>query len=57
MEEAMLEEIVQRHIVWLRGYKVRVSTHLATLYGVEARALVRAVKRNRAGFLAMSCFS
>jgi hypothetical protein len=30
----------------LRGQKVMLSTHLALLYGVEAKALVQAVKRN-----------
>ena len=46
----MLEENVQRHIVLLRGHKVMISTQLAKLYGVEARVLVQAVKRNKSRF-------
>ena len=33
-------------IVWLRGQKVLLDADLATLYGVETRVLVQAVKRN-----------
>ena len=39
-------ERVERAIYCLRGQKVMLSTHLAVLYGVEARVLVQAVKRN-----------
>ncbi|MBI4385754.1 MAG: ORF6N domain-containing protein, partial [Elusimicrobia bacterium] len=34
----------------LRGHKVMLSPDLATLYGGEPRALVQAVKRNKARF-------
>ena len=37
---------VERCILVLRGQRVMLSTHLAVLYGVEARILVQAVKRN-----------
>ena len=39
-------ERIERAIYFLRGQKVMLSTHLAALYGVEARVLVQAVKRN-----------
>jgi hypothetical protein len=42
---ARTEEIEQR-IFFLRGHKMMLSTDLASLYEVEARALVQAVKRN-----------
>jgi hypothetical protein len=35
-----------RPILLVRGHKVMLDTDLATLYGVETRALVQAVKRN-----------
>lgn len=35
---------------WIRREKVILDFHLATLYGVETRALKQAVKRNRARF-------
>jgi len=41
----LLEEI-EKTIFFLRGQKVMLSPHLAELYGVEARILVQAVKRN-----------
>ena len=37
-------------ILLLRGHKVLLDTELATLYGVETRVLVQAVKRNLARF-------
>ncbi len=37
---------VETKILFLRGQKVLLSTHLAELYGVEPRVLVQAVKRN-----------
>jgi hypothetical protein len=46
---AMLKGI-QKRISLLRGQKVMLSTDLAELYGVEPRALVQAVKRNRERF-------
>lgn len=39
-------ERIESHIFFLRGHKVMLSTHLAMLYGVEARALIQAVNRN-----------
>lgn len=41
---------IESFIFLIRGHKVMLSTHLAALYGVEARALVQAVKRNRERF-------
>lgn len=43
-------EGIETRIFHVRGQKVMLSTHLAELYGVEPRALVQAVKRNRARF-------
>lgn len=37
-------------ILWLRGQKVLLDEDLASLYGVETRALIQAVKRNRERF-------
>lgn len=39
-------ERIERAILLICGQKVMLSTHLAELYGVEARVLVQAVKRN-----------
>lgn len=39
-------ETIERKILLVRGQKIMLSTHLAELYGVEARALNQAVKRN-----------
>jgi len=41
---------IEQRIYLMRGHKVMLSTDLAELYGVEARALVQAVKRNVARF-------
>jgi hypothetical protein len=41
---------IERPILLIRGHRVMLSTHLAALYGVEPRALVQAVKRNRERF-------
>lgn len=43
-------ENIQQLIYLIRGQKVMLSTHLSDLYGVEPRALVQAVKRNRDRF-------
>ena len=43
-------ERVEQHIFLIRGQKVMLSTHLAELYGVEPRALIQAIKRNRDRF-------
>jgi hypothetical protein len=39
-------ERIEQAILLIRGHKVILSNDLAALYGVEARALVQAVKRN-----------
>src|SRR3989344_7560899 len=43
-------ERVEQHIFLIRGQKVMLSSHLAELYGVEPRALIQAIKRNRDRF-------
>ena len=43
-------ERIESGILVIRGHKVMLSTQLAKLYGVEPRALVQAVKRNRERF-------
>jgi len=43
-------EGIESHILLIHGHKVMLSPHLAPLYGVERRALVQAVKRNRERF-------
>ena len=50
MNSVVTSEGIQRRIFVLRGQKVMLSTDLAELYDVEARALVQAVKRNRERF-------
>jgi hypothetical protein len=37
---------VSRPVLFVRGHRVMLDADLATLYGVETRALVQAVKRN-----------
>jgi hypothetical protein len=49
-EERALLELLERNIFFIRGRKVVLSMHLADLYGIEARVLVQAVKRNRDRF-------
>ncbi|MFA5794250.1 MAG: ORF6N domain-containing protein [Candidatus Brocadiia bacterium] len=39
-------EIIEQKIFLIRGHKVMLSTHLAKLYGVGAKVLIQAVKRN-----------
>ena len=39
-------EIIENRILLIRGQKVMLSFHLATLYDVEPRALIQAIKRN-----------
>jgi hypothetical protein len=41
-------ERIEKSIFFVRGQKVMLSTHLADLYGVEAR--MQAVKRNKERF-------
>jgi len=43
-------ERIERRILLIRGQKVMLSTDLAELYGVAAKVLVQAVKRNRERF-------
>ena len=43
-------ERIQRAILLIRGQKVLLDADLAQLYGVETKALVRAVKRNSERF-------
>jgi hypothetical protein len=46
MRELMPEGSIERKIFLIRGQKAMLSIHLAGLYGVEARVLIQAVKRN-----------
>ena len=50
-------ERIESKILLLHGEKVLLSTHLAELYEVEPRALVRAVKRNLDRFPVDSIFN
>jgi hypothetical protein len=43
-------ERIEKSIFFVRGQKVMLSTHLADLYGVEARILIQAIKRNKERF-------
>ena len=43
-------ERIDRAILLIRQHKVMLDTDLAVLYGVETKALVRAVRRNRERF-------
>jgi len=43
-------ERIESRIFLIRGHKVMLSSDLAMLYGVQARALIQAVKRNRDRF-------
>ncbi len=43
---AMPANLVNRRIFFIRGRHVMLSSHLAELYQVEAKALNQAVKRN-----------
>jgi hypothetical protein len=47
---ASLVNLIEQQIFLLRGHRVMLSTALASLYDVEPRALVQAVKRNLARF-------
>ena len=46
MKDLIPQEVVESKIYLIRGQKVMLSTHLAKLYGVEAKVLIQAVKRN-----------
>jgi len=52
----MPPEIIERQIFLIRGVKVIIDTELARLYQVETRALIQAVKRNKARFPSDFCF-
>ncbi len=43
-------EHIAQSILVLRGHKVMLDAHLATMYGVETGTLIQAVKRNRDRF-------
>ena len=43
-------ELIEQQIYLLRGQRVMLDSNLAVLYGVETKALNRAVKRNHARF-------
>ena len=46
MRGIVVLESIENSIFMIRGQKVMLSTHLAKLYGVEAKILIQAVKRN-----------
>lgn len=50
MKNLLPLEIIEKRIFIMRGHKVMLDRHLAELYMVEAKALNRAVKRNRERF-------
>ena len=50
MRALVSSDVINQRIFILRGHKVMLSPHLAELYGVEVRALIQAVKRNRDRF-------
>jgi hypothetical protein len=43
-------ELIEKAIYLVRGHKVMLDADLAELYGVETRALIQAVKRNKKRF-------
>jgi hypothetical protein len=55
-QSLMVQEIVEKKILLIRGQKVMLDFHLAELYGVETKALKRAVKRNLDRFPEDFCF-
>ena len=50
MKGATNIEVIQNKIQLIRGHKVMLSMQLSELYGVEVRALIQAVKRNKDRF-------
>ena len=50
MDALIPADALESRILVLRGQKVMLSPDLAALYGVEPRALIQAVKRNRERF-------
>ncbi len=49
-ESVLVRNSVENRIVLVRGQKVLLDSDLAALYGVEVRALIQAVKRNKKRF-------
>jgi phage regulator Rha-like protein len=54
--DLIVPEVIEKKILLIRGQKVMLDAHLAELYGVETKALKRAVKRNRNRFPEDFCF-
>ncbi len=50
MSSPVPTERIEERILLARGHKVILDAHLASLYGVETRVLVQAVKRNLGRF-------
>ena len=50
MHELVSQDVINQQIFILRGHKVMLSPHLAEPYGVEAKVLIQAVKRNKDRF-------
>jgi len=46
MKDLVPTERIDRAILLIRGHKVKLDVDLAELYGVQTKALNRAVKRN-----------
>lgn len=57
MKSQALAIHVEQRIYLLRGEKVMLDYDLATLYGIETRALKQAVRRNVERFPSDSCSS
>jgi len=56
MKYLVSSEILEKRIFILRKQKVMLSTHLSSLYDVEPRILIQAVKRNKDRFPKDFCF-
>ena len=46
MEKLGFPNVIEKNIFLIRDHRIMLSTHLAKLYGVEAKVLVQVVKRN-----------
>jgi ORF6N domain len=44
--ESAMQPLIARHILSMRSQRVMLDSELASLYGVETKVLVQAVKRN-----------
>ncbi len=55
-QQLIPSEVIERRILLIRGQKVMLDADLAQLYGVETKALKRAVNRNRDRFPEDFCF-